>query len=205
MNNTVRAAVAAVVADMRTAKAAESAEASPEVRAAYAAGFSKAAEALGASPRALARRAAVRSAMEKDAQQEQQERRLPQQAANNFPALGGTRAISNHYLENIGQAATLGEGAALGAALGSQRANRLLSRLRLRGFRGKGIGALAGLSAGMLANMVGKGKAVVTKGRTAQDQINHDVGLNLRNLLPGVAAYNAGKRNERTLLSRWHG
>jgi len=233
MNNSVRDCVLGMVAGMRGEKRAESAAREE----AYVAGFCKAAELAGVSPRSAVRRYAMSKAAQQvqpntlgtaasadpgwwgrmfarpapqqgqqaAPQQDQQQGQVPQQAAENFPARNGTRAIGNHYLENAGQVATMGEGAALGAALGSQRANRLLSRIKLRGFKGKGIGALAGLSVGMMANMFGKGKAIVTKGRTAQDQIDHDVGLNFRNLLPGVGAYNAGKRQERVQLSQWHG
>lgn len=234
--------VLAKVAGMRGEKRAESAAREE----AYAAGFCKAAELAGVSPRSAVRRCAMAKAAQQvqpgaaaspapgwwgrmfarpapqqvqqqgqapqqaapqqaAPQQGQQQGQLPQQVAENFPARGGTSAFGNYYLENAGQVATLGEGAALGAALGSQRANRLLSRIKLRGFKGKGIGALAGLSVGMMANMFGKGKSMVTRGRTAQDQIDHDVALNFRNLLPGVGAYNAGKRQERVQLSQWHG
>ena len=203
MNNTVRDAVAALVADMRTTKAAEAAS---EVQAAYVAGFGKAAEALGVSPRALARRAAVRSAMEKDAQPQLPPQQLPQQVADNFPARGGTRAFGNHYMEQAGQWATLGEGTALGTMLGSQRANRWLGRLGFRGFKGKGRGALVGLSAGMLTNLFARAKGAVTRGRTAQDQIDHDRMFRPGSLfVPGSGAYNAVKRDERKQLSQWHG
>lgn len=169
---------------------------------AYAEGFRKAAEVLGISPRALARRAAVRSVIEKSAQPQQ----LPQQAADNFPARGGTSAFGNNYMEQLGQWSTLGEGTALGAALGSQRANRWLGKLRLRGFRGKGIGALAGLSAGMLTNLAGRAKAFFTRGRTAQDQIDYDRSFKPGNLfIPGSGAFNSAKRDERVQLSKWHG
>lgn len=222
MNNEIRDCVLGMVAGMRGEKRAESAAREE----AFAAGFCKAAEIAGVSPRSVVRRYAMSKAAQqvqpgaaaptdsgwwgrmftrRAPQQGQQQGQVPQQAAENFPARGGTRAIGNYYLENAGQAATLGEGAAIGAALGSQRANRLLGKIKMRGFKGKGIGALAGLSAGMLANMFGKGKSVLTKGRTAQDQIDHDVALNFRNLLPGVGAYNADKRQERVQLSQWHG
>jgi hypothetical protein len=150
--------------------------------------------------RSVARRTALGAYAVKSAQA------LPQQVADNFPARGGTRAIGNDFVERAGQWLTLGEGAALGTALGSQRANRWLGKFRLRGFKGRGIGALAGLSAGMLTNLAGRGKAFFTKGRTSQDQLDHDRVFRVGSLFtPGSGAYNSAKRQERVQLSRWHG
>jgi len=205
MNNETRDAIRGVVAGMRQQKAAEARFTLEEQ--AFAAGFCKAAEAMGVDPAALAKVAAPpvppQRAVPQPGQQPQQ---LPQQVAENFPARGGTSAFGNDFMERLGQWATLGEGTALGAALGSRRANRWLGKLRLRGIKGKGIGAVAGLTAGALANMLGRGKAFFTRGRTAQDQIDYDQRFRWANLLtPGAGAYNNAKRKERVQLSRWHG
>lgn len=149
--------------------------------------------------RSAARRTALGAYAVKSAQA------LPQQVADNFPARGGTRAIGNDFMERAGRFVTLGEGAALGTALGSQRANRWLGKIGLRGFKGRGVGALAGLSVGALTNLVGRGKAFFTKGRTAQDQIDHDRVFRVGSLFtPGSGAFNNAKRQERVQLSRWH-
>lgn len=199
MNSEMRDVILGAVAGMRGE--VKSAEANEE---AYAEGFCKAAELIGVSTRSLVRRAAMGAGLSKQAQAVS-DQQLPLQVADNFPSRGGTRAFGNHYLENMGRLATLGEGTALGAALGSQRANRWLGRLKLRGFKGKGVGAVAGLTTGMLANLAGRGKAMVTRGRTAQDQIDHDRALDFRSLLvPGAGAFNGAKRQERVQLSRWH-
>lgn len=156
-------------------------------------------QAAAQNVRSAARRTALGAYAVKSAQA------LPRQVADNFPARGGTRAIGNDFMERMGQWATLGEGAAIGTALGSQRANRWLGKLRLRGLKGKGVGALAGLSVGVLTNLVGRGKAFFTKGRTAQDQLDHDRVFRIGSLFtPGSGAFNSAKRQERVQLSRWH-
>lgn len=93
---------------------------------------------------------------------------------------------------------TGGVGAALGAA------KRGLGRYRR--FGRSAIGAVAGLTTGALANMLAKGTGMTTRQRTRNEQLAHDsVRHNLANLfIPGVAAYNGQKRNERVLTGLWH-
>lgn len=91
---------------------------------AYTAGFCKAAEALGVSPRSLVRRMAVKEAAEKRAQE----------------TGDGTRAIGNNVLESLGKWTTPVGLAGIGAAAGKGK--------------GALIGTGAGIGANALGSLV---------------------------------------------------
>ena len=186
---------------------------------AYAHGICKAAEAMGIDPRAITRGTIAKTAMEKRAFTAVElatvlgltglgmyggykglnaltARNNAQQAAASAaeagkPVVPGEYSAANKGLETAGKYTTIGGAAALGGLLGRRVG-------KLRGTRGGGLKGMAlGGALGGITHLFGGGLSRFAGGkRTGSQQYEHDSSLKLRNLLPGVAGYNAGRRPE---------